>query len=467
MNSKSDLPVLHFLGATGTVTGSKFLLEARERKLLIDCGLFQGYKQLRERNWKPLPINPGDIDAVVLTHAHIDHSGYLPRLARYGFDGPVYATPATGDLCRYLLPDSGFIQEKDAEFANRHGFSRHRPARPLYTREDALHCLTLFRPVEFHQPVELFDGVRLTCTRAGHIPGAASLLLDIDGMRLLISGDLGHADSAIIPPPDPVPQADYVLVESTYGDRTRNRGDPEDALASIISKTVGRGGTVVVPAFAVGRTQLLLHYLNRLQRSGRIPPVPVFLDSPLAINATDVFADHPDDHRLSRAEAAAACALPRYVQDAEESRSLDHDPMPKIIIAGSGMATGGRVLHHLKVYAPHRAHAVVFTGYQAGGTRGAAMTAGAERIKIHGQYWPVRAAVHNLDMLSAHADADEIMRWLAGMEKPPRQVFVVHGEANASDTLRHRIEEALGWPACVPEYARPYALGGRRRRTPD
>ena len=461
MNTKVDKPVLRFLGATATVTGSKFLLEARGRRILIDCGLFQGYKQLRERNWKPLPANPGDIDAVVLTHAHIDHSGYLPRLARNGFDGPVYATPATRDLCRYLLPDSGFIQEKDAEFANRHGFSKHRPARPLYTREDALHCLKLFRPVHFHQPVELFDGIRLTCSRAGHIPGAASLLLDIGGMRLLISGDLGHADSAIIPPPDPIPQADYVLVESTYGDRTRDRSDPENALASIISKTVGRGGTVVVPAFAVGRTQLLLHYLNRLQRSGRVPPVPVFLDSPLAINATDVFADHPDDHRLSRAEAAAACALPRYVQDPEESKSLDHDPMPKIIIAGSGMATGGRVLHHLKVYAPHPEHTIMFTGYQAGGTRGAAMVRGAERIKIHGRYWPVRAEVHNLDMLSAHADADEIMGWLAGMEAPPVQAFVVHGEAEASDTLRHRIEETLGWSACVPEYAQPYELQGR------
>ena len=452
---------LRFLGATNTVTGSKFLLEALGRKILIDCGLFQGYKQLRERNWKPLPASPAEIDCVVLTHAHIDHSGYLPLLARNGFDGPVYATSATGDLCRHLLPDSGFIHEKDAEFANRHGFSRHHPARPLYTREDALACLKLFRDVAFGHPVELYEGIHLTCTRAGHIPGAASLLLDVGGPRLLVSGDLGHADSAIIPPPDPIPQADYLLVESTYGDRTRNHDDPEDALASVIGKTVGRGGTVVVPAFAVGRTQLLLHYLNRLQRSGRIPPVPVFLDSPLAINATDVFADHPDDHRLTRAEAESACALPRYVQDPEESKSLDHDPMPKIIIAGSGMATGGRVLHHLKVYAPHPEHTIMFTGYQAGGTRGASMVAGAERVKIHGQYWPVRAEVHNLDMLSAHADADEIMGWLAGMNTPPIQAFVVHGEADASEALRVRIKEELGWRACVPEFAEPYALTGR------
>lgn len=461
MNSNAEVPVLRFLGATGTVTGSKFLLEASGRKILVDCGLFQGYKQLRERNWKPLPVSPADIDCVVLTHAHLDHSGYLPLLARNGFDGPVHATAATRDLCRYLLPDSGFIHEKDAAFANRYGFSKHHPARPLYTREDALHCLKLFRDLEFHKPTRLFEDIEVTCTRAGHIPGAASLLLDIAGMRLLFSGDLGHADSAIMPPPDPIPAADYLLVESTYGNRQRNHGDPEEALAEIINETVGRGGTVIVPAFAVGRTQLLLHHLNRLQRSQRIPAVPVFLDSPLAINATNVFADHPDDHRLTRAEAESACSLPRYVQDPEESKSLDHDPMPKIIIAGSGMATGGRVLHHLKVYAPHPEHTIMFTGYQAGGTRGAAMVSGAEKVKIHGQYWPVRAGVRNLDMLSAHADADEIMGWLAGMKKPPIRAFVVHGEADASDTLRHRIGEELGWHACVPEYAEPYELPRR------
>jgi len=461
MNSDADIPVLRFLGATGTVTGSKFLLEAQGRKVLIDCGLFQGYKQLRERNWKPLPVDPADIDCVVLTHAHLDHSGYLPLLARNGFSGPVYATAATRDLCRYLLPDSGFIHEKDAAFANRHGFSKHHPARPLYTREDALRCLKLFRELEFHQTGRLFEGIKVSCTRAGHIPGAASLLFEVDGMRLLVSGDLGHADSAIIPPPDPIPAADYLLVESTYGNRKRNHTDPEAALAEVVSKTAARGGTVIVPAFAVGRTQLLLHHLNRLERTGRIPPLPVFLDSPLAINATNVFADHPDDHRLTRAEAEAACGLPRYVQDPEESKSLDHDPMPKIIIAGSGMATGGRVLHHLKVYAPHPEHTILFAGYQAGGTRGAAMVAGAEQVKIHGQYWPVRAEVHNLDMLSAHADADEIMGWLSGMETQPVQAFVVHGEAEASDTLRRRIEEELGWNACVPEYAQPYDLPGR------
>ena len=447
-DSTTAAPQLRFLGATGTVTGSKFLLETGGRRLLIDCGLFQGYKQLRLRNWRPLPVPPESLHCVVLTHAHLDHSGWLPVVARDGFDGPVHATAATRDLCRYLLPDSGFIHEKDAEFANRHGFSKHQPAKPLYTRADAEACLNLFRGEAFHQPIEIAEGITLTYRRAGHIPGAASALLEVNGTRVLFSGDLGHAESAIMPAPDPIPEADFVIVESTYGDRGRNHDDPEDRLAEIISRTLARGGSVIVPAFAVGRTQTLLHHLNRLMRAKRIPRVPVFLDSPLAINATNVFADHPDDHRLTRAEADEACALPRYVRDAEESRLLDLDFKPKIIIAGSGMATGGRVLHHLKVYAPDSRNTVLFAGYQAGGTRGAAMVGGAERIKIHGQYWPVKAEVHNLDMLSAHADGDEILGWLAGMKKVPKRCFVVHGEATASDTMRHRIGGKQGWQQC-------------------
>ena len=454
----STTPTLRFLGATGTVTGSKFLLSTERRELLVDCGLFQGYKQLRERNWRKPPFDPAALDAVILTHAHIDHSGYLPRLAQLGFDGPVHATPATRDLCSHLLPDSGFIHEKDAEFANRHGFSKHRPAKPLYTRLQAEQSLELFHEVEFHQPFAFDDGVEMTYRRAGHIPGAASILFEVGRTRIVFSGDLGHGHSAIIPPPQPLPACDYVVVESTYGDRKRDDTDPEDAIESVVSRTLARGGTVIVPAFAVGRTQLLLYYLEKLQRSGRIPAVPVYLDSPLAIKATGVFVDHPDDHRLTPDEAEDACSLPRYVRDPEESKALDHDPKPKIIIAGSGMATGGRVLHHLKFYAPHERNTILFTGCQAGGTRGAAMVAGAEQVKIHGSYWPVRAEVHNLEMLSAHADADELMAWLGTMESAPKRVFVVHGEAEASDAFRHRIEEELGWSACVPEYNEPYFL---------
>jgi metallo-beta-lactamase family protein len=449
---------LSFWGAVGTVTGSKFLLRHRKRRYLIDCGLFQGYKNLRLRNWSALPLPPERIDTVILTHAHLDHSGYLPLLCRDGFRGPVIATPATRDLCKYLLPDSGFIQEKDAAFANRYGFSRHHPARPLYTLEDAQACLKQFESLRFGKTRKLHDSAEVLFRRAGHILGAATVDILLDGTRIVFSGDLGHAESATMPPPEIVEQADYLVIESTYGKRRRDRSDPEQALAEVVGRTVARGGTVIVPAFAVGRTQLLLHHLNRLIQSGRIPRVPVFLDSPLAINATEVFASHPDDHRLSMAEAESACALARYVRDPEESKQLDRDPMPKIIIAGSGMATGGRVLHHLKVYLADSRNTILFAGYQAGGTRGAAMLEGASEIKIHGQHWPVKAEIACLDMLSAHADAEEIIDWLRHFKKAPRKTFIVHGEPDAADALRQKIEQTLHWDCVLPEADHEYSL---------
>lgn len=449
---------LRFLGAVGTVTGSKFLLRVGKQRILVDCGLFQGYKNLRLRNWAPFPVKPSQINSVVLTHAHLDHSGYLPLLCRDGFSGDVLCTPSTRDLCKYLLPDSGFIQEKDAALANRYGHTKHHPARPLYTRDDAEKCLRQFRNVPFGKTHNVGHDIGVLFRRAGHIPGAATVQFVIGDRTIVFSGDLGHPDSPTVPPPEFIRHADTLVVESTYGNRRRNRDDPEQALADVINRTVGRGGSVIIPAFAVGRTQLMLHHLRRLIDANRIPRVPVFLDSPLAINATDVFANHPDDHRLSLKEAEAACSLPRYVHDPEESKALDHDPMPKIIIAGSGMATGGRVLHHLKVYAPDARNSVVFTGYQAGGTRGAAMVRGAESIKIHGQYWQVNAEIVNLDMLSAHADSEEIIEWLSHFEKPPTQVFIVHGEPDASDALRLKIAEHLGWDCTLPEMDHEYPL---------
>ncbi|WP_376693939.1 MBL fold metallo-hydrolase RNA specificity domain-containing protein [Wenzhouxiangella sp. EGI_FJ10409] len=448
---------IRFLGAAGTVTGSKFLLRCKRSHYLVDCGLFQGYKNLRKRNWRSLPIEASRIKHVILTHAHIDHSGWLPVLCREGFSGRILATPATRDLCRYLLPDSGFIQEKDAELANRHGWTKHEPARPLYTKEEAEASLKHFRAVRYDEPYRT-DHVEVLFRHAGHIPGAATAQVDIDGTRIVFSGDLGNYSSATMPDPEPVPTADYLVVESTYGNRSRNHEDPEAEIGRIVRETVARGGSVIIPAFAVGRTQLLLHHLNRLIQSGAVPTIPVYLDSPLAINATQVFADHPGDHRLSPAEAEAACALPEYVRDVEGSKALDTNPHPKIIIAGSGMATGGRVIHHLKVYAPDGRNTILFAGYQAGGTRGAKMIAGEESVKIHGQYWPVRARVENLDMLSAHADADEIMRWLKGFERPPRKTFIVHGEPDAADALRLRIEEELGWDCEVPDDGSEHAL---------
>ena len=449
---------LTFYGAVNTVTGSRFLLEHAGQSTLIDCGLFQGYKNLRLKNWASLPFDVSTLDRILLTHAHLDHSGFIPVVCRDGYSGPVLCTDATRDLCRYLLPDSGFIHERDAALANQYGYTRHHPARPLYTRADAEHCLKQFQSSHFDQWQALSPNMKIRFRRAGHIPGAAIIELDLDGKRLVFSGDLGHNESATMPPPETIERADMLVIESTYGNRRRDRSDPEEALSEVICKTLGRGGTLIIPAFAVGRTQLLLHHLRHLIDSGRIPRVLVFLDSPLAINATEVFADHPDDHRLSRAEAEAACSLPRYVRDAEESKRLDHDPMPKIIIAGSGMATGGRVLHHLKVYAPDARNTILFTGYQAGGTRGAELVNGAGEIKIHGQYWPVRAEVRNLEMLSAHADADELLAWIQAIENPPEQVFVVHGEPDAADTLRRRIQETLHCSCIQPEYAQPYSL---------
>jgi len=449
---------LTFYGAVDTVTGSRFLLRHAGQSSLIDCGLFQGYKNLRLRNWSSLPFKVEDLDRIVLTHAHLDHSGFIPVVCREGFEGPVLCTDATRDLCRYLLPDSGFIHERDAALANQYGYTRHHPARPLYTRADAEQCLDQFQAQPFGQWMELSANMKLRFHRAGHIPGAAIIELDLDGLRVVFSGDLGHEDSATMPPPQTIERADVLVIESTYGNRVRDRSDPEDALAEVIGTTLARGGTLIVPAFAVGRTQLLLHHLRRLIDQGRIPRVPVFLDSPLAINATEVFANHPDDHRLSREQAEAACSLPRYVRDAKESKRLDDDPMPKIIIAGSGMATGGRVLHHLKVYGPDARNTILFTGYQAGGTRGADLVNGTKEVKIHGQYWPMRAEVRNLDMLSSHADGDELLKWVSAIDQPPRQVFIVHGEVDAADHLRRHIQDKLHCSCFQPEYAQPYDL---------
>lgn len=440
-----------FLGAAGTVTGSRYLVESGRSRILVDCGLFQGYKQLRLRNWAPFPVEPRTIDAVVLTHAHLDHSGYLPLLVRNGFAGPVLCTAATEDLCGILLPDSGFLQEKDAEFANRHGFSKHKPARPLYTRADAEQCLGAFRQVAFAEPYQLGPDLALTFRRAGHILGAAMVELRSGGRTLMFSGDLGRPNDPVMRDPDPLPSADYLIVESTYGDRHHDARDPEEALAEVVRRTVARGGTILVPAFAVGRAQSLLYHLHRLRGSNRIPNVPIYLDSPMAVDASEIFCRHIDDHKLSRQECEATCRVAHFVRSVDESKSLNNNAMPKIIVSASGMATGGRVLHHLKRVAPDHRNTVLFTGFQAGGTRGAALVAGARTIRMHGEDVVVRSDVENLQMLSAHADADEILAWLRTAPRAPVQTFVTHGEASASDTLRRRISRELGWPCEVPE----------------
>ena len=449
---------LAFLGGAGTVTGSKYLLETDEQRILVDCGLFQGLKQLRLRNWAPFPVEPHSIGAIVLTHAHLDHSGYLPAIVRDGYAGRIYCSAASEEFCGILLPDSGHLQEKDAEFANRHGFSKHKPALPLYTLAHAKNSLARFTSVPFDRDSELFTGARIRLCRAGHILGAAIVELDWKGTKVVFSGDLGRYGYPMMVDPSPVRHADYLLVESTYGGRRHDRRDPEDALAEIVARTVRRGGTVVIPAFAVGRAQSLLFHLERLKSAGRLGNVPIFLDSPMAIDASEMLCRHLDDHRLSPEQCKRACGVAHYVRDVEESKALTANPMPKIIISASGMATGGRVLHHLKRYAPGPNNTILFTGFQAAGTRGAAMIDGAESIKIHGEYVPVRAEVKNLAMLSAHADADEILRWLGGFEGAPRMTFITHGEPTASDALRHRIEKELGWPCTIPEQAQKVIL---------
>jgi metallo-beta-lactamase family protein len=442
---------LSFLGAAGTVTGSRHLLELGSQRILVDCGLFQGLKQLRLRNWAPFPVAPPGLATVVLTHAHLDHSGYLPALVRDGFAGRIHCSDATRDLCGILLPDSAHLQEQDAEFANRHGFSKHKPALPLYRVEDAERALGHLTSLPFGRELPIADGARLKLSRAGHILGAALVELEWGGRRVVFSGDLGRYGDPILPDPATIEAADYLVVESTYGDRSHEALDPQAALAEIIQRTAARGGTIVIPAFAVGRAQAILFHLQRLKASGRLAGLPIFLDSPMSIDASELLLRHAEDHKLGAGECRAVCNVARYVRSGEESKALTANPMPKIIISASGMATGGRVLHHLKRYAPDPRNSIVFAGYQAAGTRGAAMVAGAESIKMHGGYVPVRAEVTNLSMLSAHADQREIMRWLKGFRRPPRMTFIVHGEPVAADVLRRLIQDELGWPAHVPE----------------
>jgi metallo-beta-lactamase family protein len=443
---------LTFLGGVGTVTGSKYLLETDRARVLIDCGLFQGYKNLRLRNWADFPVHPKTIDAVILTHAHLDHSGYLPLLIKNGFKGPVICTRSTRDLCNILLPDSGFLHEKDAEFANRKGFSKHHPALPLYTEKDAERAMHSFRSTPFAKEQKVVTGMKAIFHPAGHILGAAIVELQVQGLRIVFSGDLGRPNTPTMLDPTLMSHADYLIVESTYGDRSHNGDDPEEALAQVISRTCARGGTVLIPSFAVGRAQTLLYHLQRLSAAKRIPQVPIYLDSPMAIDASELFFAHSGDHKLSAEECRQLSGIARYVHDSEESKTLNVDNTPKVIISASGMATGGRVLHHLHHLVTDARNTILFAGFQAGGTRGAALVGGADQIKIHGQYLPVRAEIDNLEMLSAHADAGEIMSWLGNFKSPPRTTFVTHGEPAAADALRRRIEEELKWTCRVPEY---------------
>ena len=442
-----------FLGAAGTVTGSKYLVRCGDQSLLVDCGLFQGYKQLRLRNWTPLPIAPDQVDTVLLTHAHLDHSGYLPLLAKGGYRGPIYASAGTRDLCRVLLPDSGHIQEEDAAFANRHGFSKHTPALPLYTRQDALDCLPLIKTVHQRSTFQPLPGWRATFQPAGHILGASSILLEVAGRRILFSGDLGRPDDSLMNPPDAAPAADTVLIESTYGDRSHPQDNLLAELGPALQRLAARGGVAVVPVFAVGRAQALLHAIAQLKANGTLPHgLPVFLDSPMAVHTTHLFEQHPGEHRLSRDAVHAMTHAATMVNSTDESKALASRHGPMVILSASGMATGGRVLHHLAHHAGNHRNMVILTGYQSPGTRGATLASGARSVRIHGRDVEVQAEIVQLESASAHADATQLLDWLRNSPSRPDQVYVVHGDLEAADTLRARIERELHWRALVPEH---------------
>jgi metallo-beta-lactamase family protein len=443
---------IRFLGAADAVTGSRHLVDVGGERVLLDCGLFQGYKTLRERNWAPFPVAPASIGAVVLSHAHLDHSGYLPALVKQGFRGKVFASPATCDLAEVLLLDSAHLHEEDARRANRIGSSRHAPALPLYTVADARRALSHLVPLAPGRSTR-FGAVRIALSPVGHLLGACAATLEAGATTLVFSGDLGRAGDLLMPPPQRLARADVLLVESTYGDRLHPREDVQARLGEIIRTTIRRGGSVLLPSFAVGRAQALLLVLQRLRDAGEIPTdLPIFLDSPMATQATTLYQRHARLLRIRPREAARLCEGVTIVAKAADSEKLTRARWPCVVISASGMATGGRVLHHLKAMAPQPRHHIVFPGFQVAGTRGAKLVEGARDIKIFGEYIAVKAGVSHLEGFSGHADADELMQWMRGFDTAPTQTFVVHGEPHAADTLRTRVQDELGWRVRVPQH---------------
>ena len=448
---------IQFLGAAGTVTGSRYLLRHGHTSVLIDCGLFQGVKNLRLRNWQPLPFPAEKIDAVVLTHAHLDHSGYLPRLIREGFKGPIYCTRATEALAKILLPDSGRLQEEDAQRANKHGYTKHHPAEPLYTAEEAENSLKYFKTQPYHHSFAIGD-IRVRFSPAGHILGSSCVQIEAAGKTITFSGDLGRQNDFVMKAPEPIHNTDFLVIESTYGNRLHPTDDPRTRLKEIVTKTAARGGVIMIPAFAVGRAQELLHLLTQLRAANEIPNIPFFLDSPMAIDATDVFCHYGSEHRLSRDECQALSSGVTYVRDRDDSKRLSAKTTPKIIIAGAGMMTGGRILHHLRAFGSDHRNTLIISGYQAEGTRGYTLLNGATTLKIFGQDIAIRCHIEQMMELSAHADYNEICQWLTHFENPPQKVFITHGEIVAADSLRQKLEARFGWDAIVPETAQEFAL---------
>jgi metallo-beta-lactamase family protein len=443
---------LTFLGATGTVTGSRTLLESKGKRILIDCGLFQGLKQLRLKNWDAFPVEPSSIDEILLTHAHIDHSGYLPRLVKMGFSGRVYCTSGTHDLCQILLPDSAHLQEEEARYANQKGFSKHHPALPLYSQDDAQRALDLFQTVDFHELVDLGDGLQARFYSNAHILGSSCIHISDGDKSVLFSGDVGRSNDPLMRAPEIPPASDYLVIESTYGDRLHDPVNTLELLAQYIRETVQQGGILLIPVFAVGRAQEMLFYLHQLKQQGRIPHIPIYLNSPMAVDASEIFQLHCNEHRLNPQQCAEMFADVHMVNSIEQSQSLNHMRQPMILLAASGMASGGRVVHHIKAFAGNPRNTILFVGFQAAGTRGAAMVNGASEVKIHGEYIPIKARIASMTSLSAHADYVEILQWLKQFKQAPKLTFVTHGEPVAADAMRLHIEEQLKWQTCVPDY---------------
>jgi metallo-beta-lactamase family protein len=458
---------ISFFGATQTVTGSKYLLRTGKINILVDCGIFQGSPEVEQRNFSPFPIDPASIDAVILTHAHIDHCGYLPCLVKNGYSGEILCTPATAALLHILLPDAGRLQEEQAAYANKKGYSRYRPALPLYTSDDALRALERLRQIPFETPTEITRHIVFTPRPAGHILGACFLMTEVflrrRTVRILFSGDLGRYQQIIMNPPSPPPDADYVLLESTYGDRLHPKTPVDLAIGDIVRRIAHQGGVLLIPSFAVGRTQQILYILRRLEESGEIPRLPVFVDSPMAIDATDLYRRFAMDPNLNLPDSAAdaspfQCGHLTLVRSQEESKSLNSRDGPMIIIAGSGMCDGGRITHHLKHRLEDPRNAVLLVGYQAEGTRGRLLKDGAKTVMIHGRPVSVNAKILALEGLSAHADRDDLLRWLRGLSNPPTEIFIVHGELPAATALQAEIRSSLGWHATIPPYLHTAAL---------
>lgn len=447
-----------FIGGACTVTGSKTLIESNGIRILIDCGLFQGVKPLRELNWEPLPILPSTIDFVLLTHGHLDHCGWLPRLVNQGFDGKIYCTSPTKDITKLILLDSAKIQEEEAKKANEGKYSKHQIAEPLYTVEQAEKVFPLFRVIKTNEPVSLDAQIEAVFTIAGHILGASSIALTLENKTLVFSGDIGRDDDVLMYPPTKPKKADYVFLESTYGDRLHPHTDTKLELETIINNTVENGGTVIIPSFAVERAQTIMYLLWQLREEGKIPNIPYIVDTPMGINALNIFSSNIKWHKLPLQVCAEMNKMFSLVSDYQETIEMIFDEQPKVVIAASGMATGGRVLSYLEKYIVLPQTTVIFVGYQAEGTRGRKLLEGANEIKIHGQYYPVKAKILEIRGLSAHGDQKDLLNWLSDLENKPSKVFLVHGENEPLDELRIKVYEKYGFDCKVPLMGQEFEL---------